>query len=232
MKRVSSLLLLMFLITACNKTAGDSASCTEGDGTEACLTPEVNSPPAVPDSGNTDDDGGTDVTPIPTQAETFDVNITFINFTATQQDKMQRAIELIKKVVATEAFKTKVLNHTYNGKKTYVDNGGFSNAQIYQKILDGAEKLQPSKNNAMDVEVELYYAATTTVGYTYGTSKRIWVNTKYFNNYAISSVANNLFHEWLHKLGFGHAQTYSTSRDYSVPYGIGDIVAEVGKQFL
>ncbi len=133
--------------------------------------------------------------------------------------------------MATEEFRTAVLNHTYNGSKTFVDNGGFSNAQIYQKILDGAESLQPTKNNTMNMEVELYYAATSTVGYTYANSKRIWVNTKYFNSNPVTSVSSNLFHEWLHKLGFKHAVSYSTSRDYSVPYAIGRIIGSLGKQF-
>ena len=125
-----------------------------------------------------------------------------------------------------------VLNHTYNGNKTYVDNGGYTNAQIYQKILDGSETLQKIVDNEMDMEVELYYAATSTVGYTYANSKRIWVNKKFFDGYTPAGVAHNLFHEWLHKLGFTHASTWSTSRDYSVPYAIGDIVGEIGKDFL
>src|SRR5690606_28481566 len=141
--------------------------------------------------------GGTTGSTLPTAAYTFDTNIDFVNANSTQQAKFDKAIEMIKAVVATDEFRTRVLNHTYNGKKTFVDNGGYTNAQIYQMILDGAEKLQPAKNNRMDMEVELYYAATTTVGYTYANSKRIWVNTKYFEKNAIGGVASNLFHEWL-----------------------------------
>lgn len=169
---------------------------------------------------------------LPNEAYTFDTNITFFKTTATQEEKFNRALDLIKKVVATEEFRDKVLNHTYGGKKTYVDNGGFTNAQIYQKILDGAETLQNIKDNEIDMEVEIYTASTSTVGYTYPNSKRIWVNTKFFNSYTAAGVARNLFHEWLHKLGFGHASSYSTSRNYSVPYAIGDIVGEIGKDFL
>jgi hypothetical protein len=84
----------------------------------------------------------------------------------------------------------------------------------------------------MDTEVELYYAATNVVGYTYATSYRIWVNTKYFNSYSEAGVAHNLFHEWMHKLGFNHASTWSESRDYSVPYALGHLVGEIGRDFL
>lgn len=170
-------------------------------------------------------------TGLPNEAFTFDTNITFVNADSSEREKFEKAIEIIKKVVATEEFRSKVLNHTYNGVKTYVDNGGYTNAQIYQKILDGAETLQPTKDNEMDMEVELYYAATSTVGYTYANSKRIWVNTKYFDTNPVTSVAANLFHEWLHKLGFKHAVSYSTSRDYSVPYAIGRMIGSLGKNF-
>lgn len=169
---------------------------------------------------------------LPNEAYTFDSNITFYKTTATQEAKFNKALDIIKQVVATEEFRSRILNFTYGGKKTFVDNGGFTNAQIYQKILDAAETLQNTKDNEMDMEVEIYTASTSTVGYTYANSKRIWVNTKYFNSYDATGVARNLFHEWLHKLGFGHASSYSISRDSSVPYAIGTIIGDIGKDFL
>lgn len=171
-------------------------------------------------------------TGLPIGALTFDVEVQLFNFDSEQQDKMERAIEIIKLVVATEEFRNKILNHSYNGKTTFVDNGGFTNAQIYQKILEGAEALQPTRNNTIDAEIELYYAATNIVGYTYPSSKRIWVNSKYFTTYTAAGVAHNLFHEWMHKLGFNHATTWSESRDYSVPYAVGSIIGLIGKDFL
>lgn len=207
------LLLLAFLSTSCNQSSGGSGGASTG------VTEFVY-------GGHTDQDL------IPNEALTFDANLQFVNMTPLQREKMEEAIEIIKLVVATEEFRTKVLNHSYNGKNTFVDNGGYSNAQIYQIILDGAEQLQPSKNNTMDAEVELYFADTNIVGYTYPSSRRIWVNTKYFDNYTAAGVAHNLFHEWMHKLGFNHAATWSQSRDYSVPYALGNLVGEIGRDFL
>lgn len=169
---------------------------------------------------------------LPNEAFTFDTNVTFVNTTAAQETKFQKALEIIKQVVATEEFRSKILNFTYGGKKTFVDNGGFTNAQIYQKILAGAETLQNTADNEMDLEVETYYASNSTVGYTYANSKRIWVNTKFFNGYDAAGVAHNLFHEWLHKLGFGHSSSYNTARNSSVPYAIGNMVGDIGKDFL
>jgi hypothetical protein len=168
--------------------------------------------------------------PLPIQAETFRTNVTLINFTPEQRVKYEKAIGIVKKVVASEEFKNRLLNFTYQGALTYVDTTK-SNEEIYQNILKANERLFPAINNQMDVEIELYYENTTTVGYTYSNSKRIWVNTKYFNNYTPASVAGNLFHEWLHKLGYTHAVSYSISRDSSVPYAIGRMVSSLGRQY-
>lgn len=165
-------------------------------------------------------------------AQSFETNIEFINFSSIQKEKMERAIDIIKLVIATEEFKAAVLNHTYNGKKTFVDNNGFTNDQIYQLILNGAEKLQPAINNTLDAEVQLYYEDSNTIGYTYSSSRRIYINSKYFNAYTASGVAHNLFHEWLHKLGFNHAASWSDSRDFSVPYSLGYLMGEIGRDFL
>ena len=157
----------------------------------------------------------------------FDAQIHLVNFPQEQEAKIHKAVELIKKVVASDEFKERILNHKFDGEKTFVDNKGFTNEQIYQIILDGSETLIPEKNGRMDVEVELYQQSTNTIGYTYPNTSRIWVNTKYFDKYTPVQVADNLFHEWLHKLGFDHDVKYSKSRNYSVPYAIGYLVEEL-----
>lgn len=169
---------------------------------------------------------GTDV---PTLAYQFDAKIDFFKTIPQEEEKFEEAIKIIKKVVSSLEFRERVLNHTYNGVKTFVDNGGLSNAQIYKIILEGAETLNKIKNNTMDMEVELFYADTSTVGYTSSNSPRVWVNKKFFYTYSVSGVASNLMHEWLHKLGFRHGSFYTPSRDYSVPYAIGRIVGSLGR---
>jgi hypothetical protein len=168
---------------------------------------------------------------VPTLAMTFDTNVTPIGTTSSQEAKIQAAEMKIKDVVGSEEFRSAVLNHTYGGKKTFVDNKGLTNAQIYQKILDGAETLQPKKNNAMDISVKLYYQNSIVVGYTTTASKTINMNTKYFNTYTSSGVSHNMMHEWLHKLGFTHAASYTVSRNYSVPYAIGNIMGKLAFKY-
>jgi hypothetical protein len=69
------------------------------------------------------------------------------------------------------------------------------------------------------------------VGYTNGSIKYINVNTKFFDQYTSSSVAANLVHEYMHKLGYGHAVSYSKARDSSVPYLLGSTVRAMGKKY-
>ena len=243
MKRIFGVLFLLSMLVACNQNpATDCGASTPkaeaqesgGTNTTDCTiteNPDTSEPAPEPSPAPDEDIPDVGDGTLPTGAYTFGTNIRFLNTNATQQEKFDKAIEIIKKVVATEEFRNQVINYTYNGKKTYVDNGGFTNEEIYQMILEGAETLKPVKNNTMDMDVELYYAATSTVGYTYPNVTKIWVNTKYFNSNAVTSVAANLVHEWLHKLGFKHASSYSVSRDSTVPYAIGRMVGSLGKNF-
>ncbi len=169
---------------------------------------------------------------VPTSAHTFGFNVDTLNATKTQDTKIDKAIDLMRKVIASESFRTRILNHTYNGKKTFVDNGGLTNLQIYTKILAGAEKLNGIKNNAMDIDIELYTNNfTSTIGYTYPNIAKIYMNTKYFNKFTPVSVTDNMMHEWLHKLGFNHSSGYTSYRKYSVPYAVGYLMKELAAKY-
>jgi hypothetical protein len=169
---------------------------------------------------------------VPTLAFTFDTDIDIYNATSSQTTKIREAEQLLEEVISTEEFRNAVLNHTYNGVKRFVDNDGYSNSQIYTKILEGAERLNGNKNNTMDMGIKTYYENSNTVGYTSTAYSYINMNTKYLNTYTPAQVTRNMIHEWLHKLGFTHAVNYSTRRDYSVPYGIGSIMENIAKKIV
>jgi len=168
---------------------------------------------------------------VPTAALTFDTNINPIGLTSTEERKIQDAERKIKDVIASEEFRNAVLNHTYNGRKTFVDNNGLTNLQIYNKILEASEGYKKTKNNTMDMGVKAYYENSNVVGYTTLSSSYININRKIWNGYTSTNATRNLTHEWLHKLGFHHAQNYSKSRDYSVPYGIGSIMEKIAAKY-
>jgi hypothetical protein len=229
MNKTALLFTLSLLAVSCLGSGGGSSSeTTAPDVTEAQnprFLPEVNtqaSNEAISTAGI-----------LPRLALSFNTNVEYLQgFTSSAEDKYDQAVEIVKKVVATEAFRKRVLSHTYNGAKTYANNNGLTNGQIYQTILDAAEKLKPIKNNTLDVGVKLYYQNSTIVGYTNAAISYINVNTKFFNQFDTNEVAGNLFHEWLHKLGYGHDSAATARRPYSVPYAIGYIVRDLGKNFL
>jgi hypothetical protein len=169
--------------------------------------------------------------PVPNLALTWDANVSFINFTREQENKVLDAVDLIKQVLASEAFKKKILNFTYKGKKAFIDNNGLTNAQVYKKILEASEKLNPGKNNTMDITVETYYTDANVIGYTMPSINKIYMNRKYFNNFTPVQISSNMVHEWLHKLGFGHDYESTPTRPYSVPYAVGYIVKSLAAKY-
>jgi hypothetical protein len=168
---------------------------------------------------------------IPKDAYTFDFNIKTISMSRLKEDKIQNSVDLLKEIFASPEFKQRILVHKFNGQYRFSQNRGYSNFQIYQKILAGVEKLYPYYNNAMDVEVELYTDYNSQVlGYTRPSTKRIWMNTKYFNKHTPAQVASHLTHEWLHKLGFDHEKEKCVNRKYSVPYAVGYIIKDLAER--
>jgi hypothetical protein len=162
------------------------------------------------------------------QAQNWDVKVNLINFSFDEERKISTAVSLIKKVIRSSFFRERVLAHEWKGEKTFNYNQGLSNEAIYKKIIQGAEFLGEEKEDyVMDVELELYQQKSNTIGYTYPNTKRIWINRKYFSSYNSSKIANNLMHEWMHKLGFDHESNWTKDREYSIPYAIGDLVEEL-----
>jgi hypothetical protein len=172
--------------------------------------------------------------PAPVQAQTFDISAQLSGFDREQEEKILKALDLIKRVVASDEFKRKVLSKKFNGKNKFVDNNGLSNAQIYKRLLDASEMLNKGNNNTMDLELEAYYESANVIGYTMPSIKTVYVNTRYLNQsgFKINEVAMNLTHEWLHKLGFKHAAKKTDSRKHSVPYAIGYIMRSLAGKII
>ena len=212
MVRTFTFLFTLLLFVACGKSGGGSSS--TGSNGSSIQKNEVNQTSNVP-SG----------------ALNFEVNLKLDNFSEQQEDKILTAAELIKKVVASEDFRTAILNHKYRGKKIFVDNGGLSNAEIYKTIIEGSEDLLPGEDNEMDLDLEIFHRSDDTVGYTFPDEVKVWMNGKFLNKNTPAKVTTNMMHEWLHKLGFQHAVSKTSSRSFSVPYAVGYIVARLAQKF-
>lgn len=168
---------------------------------------------------------------VPSEAYTFDFNIKTKRLSRFKENKLMEAVELLREVFASEEFKTKILSHRFKGRLRYAYNKGLSNFQIYNKILKGKEELHPYMNNAMDVEIDFFTdPKSIVIGYTWPRSKKIWMNTKYFNRFETEEIASHLLHEWLHKLGFDHERERTHDRQFSVPYAVGKIALEIARE--
>lgn len=224
-KMLAMMLLLSLTTVACKKSgSGSAAEESAQTVTEGTNDAPVDGPAPAPAPGNN--------STVPALALSFSTNVELMSgFTQSREEKYNAAVAMTKKVVATEAFRKAVLNHKYNGVKSFA-NTTKSNAAVYQSILDAAEKLQPAKNNTMDVGVKMYYEDNSVVGWTNGSITYFNVNRKFFDNYDINEVAGNLMHEWLHKLNYGHDSSATARRPYSVPYAVGYMIRSIGKNFL
>lgn len=169
---------------------------------------------------------------IPPEALLFETNLKLVNFDSPQKDKVDKAADLVKRVISSQEFKDAVVNYTVNGVKTFRNNNGLTNLQIYDRIIIASEQVFPGRNYTLDVELELYDENSTTIGYTFPTSSRIWMNTKYFNTFTPYKVADNLTHEWLHKLGFTHDAAATVDRPDSVPYAVGYLVRDLATRMF
>ncbi len=205
-------LLVLILVVSCGKPGGES-----GCQNMACEVASYSL--ATTEEGN-----------IPPEALLFSTLVKVTNFDSLEKVKVENAADLVKRIIMSQEFKDEVVNHIYNGNKTFVDNSGLTNLQIYDRIIIAAERLSPDKNFRLDVELELYYEDSSTIGYTYPSTPRIWMNRKFFTRYTPYQVAGNLTHEWLHKLGFTHAVSDTDSRAFSVPYAVGYIVRRLAAE--
>ncbi len=155
------------------------------------------------------------------------------NYTTNDLVKLNRAVSAIELILNSQEFKDDVLNFTYQGQKAFVQNNGMSNEQIYDYIMKGAEQYpnQTAVDSEMDVFLQLYkpkwYQSKRVIGYTDPSYSTIYVNQVYYRNADISDIANNMVHEWLHKMGFGHDFNSTARRSSSVPYAIGYIVGDL-----
>ncbi len=230
MTKLFVLPMLALLLVSCQENCPTQSGGTKLQGQQSAGT-QASCPEPTPDPEPVPDPIPDPDADVPTEALTFNANYVLIDFEQDDKDKLEKAIDIIKSVIASREFRTRVLSFTYQGKRRFVDNKGLSNQQIYNILLAGREDLLPEVDNEMDLELELYYSWRNVVGYTTPGELRIYMNTKFFDPYTPSQVAGNVFHEWTHKLGFDHASSAVPGREASVPYALGYIIEELGKKF-
>lgn len=149
------------------------------------------------------------------------------DFEAADVTRLQGAVAVFEDVVNSAEFKNRVLNHSYQGVKQFVDNNGLSNEQVYNTIIAGQETFRKIPDSEANLSLNLYYTWSNVVGYTYPNTNQIFMNTKYYRVFTASQIAANMLHEWTHKLGFTHDYNSTARRPYSVPYAVGDMLEDI-----
>jgi predicted Zn-dependent protease len=209
-------LLFFSFILSCNEQVVESFECTLPQEEQLSQNEEDQT-----------EEQRTCLLPTPAAQANLTIDVVLSDFDEEQTNKMLDALERLELVINSEEFKQRILNHEYKGEKVFVDNNGLSNEEIYEVIMKGAEDLAPKTVDVIDLDLTLYEKNNSVVGYTYPNTQRIWVNNKFFKTNSLAKVAKNVAHEWTHKLGFEHDFNRTSSRNYSVPYAVGEIIQEL-----
>lgn len=145
--------------------------------------------------------------------------------TVSQVARLTRLVEQVEVVINSEDFKKRVLNAWYKGKAQFVDSP-YSNEQVFRILREGAE-LKTVSDWTWNLEIEVEKSRCSTLGWTYPSVKKFWINSCNFEKRKDSGLAGTICHEYAHKLGFSHSYKWTASREYSVPYAVGTICAEI-----
>ena len=175
----------------------------------------------------------------------FSVKVTYEeNLTVVEEVKLKQAADHIYKTFNSKNFQEKILNYawrenTYKGfwrwkkissyrvYRAFSNNEGRSNKEVFNHLIKGKENLSDKENSQMDITVKIDRRNKRSVlGYTYPNSVAQYIYTLFFKNGSVEEIAGNMVHEWVHKMGYKHGKYYSTSRQNSVPYGVGYLVRD------
>lgn len=152
-------------------------------------------------------------------------------FTDREIAKLERAKDILLKVINSADYRQAVLNADFSGETS--EWATKANKEILEHILSGAEILLPVKDNEVDLSVEAFnpnWFQRNIVGFTYPNTVTQWVSRKYLGLMSDAALAGHLFHEWLHKMGFDHDRLPTAKRRRSVCYVHNEIIEALAKK--
>lgn len=183
---------------------------------------------------------------ITAQGKNFKVRLEAENFDPEDMDKLASSVIHMAEALGSDQFKEFVENYFYDEtsctgrlwwkKCSHVRrmnmrfNNGFTQSQIYEKLMSGKEDLRPESDNEADITLHLDKRNRRGVlGYTYANTTSQWVYNWFFTEGELEDVAGNVAHEWCHKMGFDHEYRYNSLRQHTVPYAVGYFVQHFKK---
>lgn len=134
----------------------------------------------------------------------------FVNHTSKEVDANSIAANKVEQTLNSECFSSELFKSELDMKQT----NGLTKIELIHLI-------RSSKTN---IELEMYKSWKNTVGYTYASGDKIWMNRKFHDSFSECQKASNIGHELTHKLGMTHDLKVTKRRPFSVPYIVGSII--------
>lgn len=177
----------------------------------------------------------------------FTVSCSIVNddFTIEEFNTLSRAVRHMAIKLGSEEFKNFCESYRYSfpicsgwlwWKKcvnrvvhNFKYSNGRSSAEVYKHLMGGKETLSDRVDGEADIVLVIDRRnKRNVIGYTYPNTVKQWVYS-WFLKTDYKRVAGNLAHEWVHKMGYDHKFRYNSTRRHTVPYAVGDFVAEIGR---
>jgi hypothetical protein len=134
-----------------------------------------------------------------------------------EQQKIRDAVVLAPPVLNYKGFHDRVL-------KPMGQKKGYTEAQILEMFLSGADpdpKGGKPKDGVIKLDIEGFYKASNTIGWTTLHGVRTYINRKYLGKFSSADVISHLVHETMHRFGFSHSGWLRKTLTNSVPYQYG-----------
>tara|TARA_B100001971_G_C18268010_1_gene596174 strand:+ start:22773 stop:23297 length:525 start_codon:yes stop_codon:yes gene_type:complete len=149
-----------------------------------------------------------------------------------ESEKIDRAREKLEVIINSDTFKEKVRNYISYGKKQFIQNNGFSNEEVLQRLLEGSEILNKRIDYLWEVHLTIikrpwYKRFSSVNGFTYPNTLEIKIYRDSFNSMSDAFLAAFMAHEQCHNLGFEHDFRRTARRPFSVPYAVGGIISKL-----
>lgn len=135
------------------------------------------------------------------------------------KQKLDDAVKILERVVNSDQFGKRVEN------SKYFRNNKMKGAAILQKIRTGHEE-NTMPDNIISLLVEVYNNKKNEIGHT-TPDGIIHTNKEWILSNSATCYAAHLLHEYCHVLGFSHSWLRLPFRSKTVPYKIGNFVAQL-----
>jgi hypothetical protein len=188
----------------------------------------------------------------------FKISLTATNFRDGDYEKLERILPLCAEALGSDEFQDFMANFSYdlkvcsgrwwwkkcrtdvieNFKDSYINVNGvrkyMEKEEVYHHLMTAEEVLsEDGEDKEADIFMELDRRSSRNVlGYTYSNTTKQWIYNSFFKNGDDWDIAGNIVHEWVHKMGYGHAYKRTATRQYSVPYAVGYFVRDYVEKAL